>query len=174
MDNKLDRLFSERDFDLKEPHKGHLERFERRLKNKKSSSKSSWKWMSVAASVVLMLGFWLGSNHQKTPTVLADIAPEMQEVETYFVSAIYQEVKTLEKNRTLQTETIVETALDKLEELEDGYQNLLKELIKNGQQKKIIGAMIENYQKRLEILQNVLQKIEQIKNPNILNDEIYI
>lgn len=176
MDDKLHTLFSGRDFNIKEPHKGHLARFEKRLhaKQVKSKPKSSWKWMSIAASIVLLLGFWLGSNHQKNQIELADVSQEMKETQTYFVSAIQQEIKTLEKNRTLETEAIVEAALDKLEELEDSYQHLVKELTKSGQQKMIIGAMIENYQQRLEILRNVLQHIEQIKNPNTFNNEIYI
>ena len=98
----------------------------------------------------------------------------MKETQTYFVSAIQQEIKTLEKNRTLETEAVVEAALDKLEELEDSYQHLVKELTKSGQQKTIVGAMIANYQQRLEILRNVLQQIKQIKNPNTFNNEVYI
>ncbi len=34
--------------------------------------------------------------------------------------------------------------------------------------------MIKNYQQRLQILENVLQQIENIKNPNLLNNEIYL
>lgn len=175
MEDKLHQFFSENDFDFQEPHSGHLERFERKLYNqKKNINKSSWKWLSVAASVVLVLGFWLGSNHQKQKMDLADISPKMEEVQTYFVSTIHQELKTLEKNRSLETETIIENALDDLEELEDTYQIFIKELNKNGQQRKIISAMISNYQQRLQILENVLNQIEKIKNPNILKDEIYI
>ena len=34
--------------------------------------------------------------------------------------------------------------------------------------------MIKNYQQRLDILENTLKQIEQIKNPNTLKNEIYI
>ncbi|MEE9408894.1 MAG: hypothetical protein V3V28_12555 [Polaribacter sp.] len=174
MEDKLQHFFSENDFDLKEPHAGHLDRFERKLNTPKKAKRTSWKWMSAAASVVLVLGFWLGSSHQKSQLDLADVSPKMEEVQSYFVSTINQELKTLEKNRSLDTETIIENALDELEELEDNYKIFVKDLTKNGHQKRIISAMIKNYQRRLDILENTLKQIEQIKNPNIIKNEIYI
>ena len=174
MEDKLHQFFSENNFDFQEPHTGHLERFERKLNNSGSNHKTSWKWLSIAASVVLVLGFWLGSNHQKQQIDLATISPEMEEVQTYFVATINQELKTLEENRNLETETIIENALEELEELEDSYKTFIEELTKNGQQQKIVNAMIKNYQQRLEILENVLKQIEQIENQNIINDEVYI
>lgn len=174
MEDKLHNFFSENDFDFQEPHSGHLERFERKLNTPNNINRTSWKWLSVAASVVLVLGFWLGSNHQKQQLDLADVSPKLEEVQDYFVRTIHQELKIVEKNRNLETETIIEEALDQLEELEDNYRLFILELNSDGNKTKIINSMIENYQQRLLILENVLQQIEQIKNPNLLNDEIYI
>ena len=174
MEDKLHQFFSENEFDIQEPHSGHLERFERKLNQPQKINRTSWKWLSVAASVVLVLGFWMGSNHQKSQLDLADVSPKMEEVQTYFVSTINQELKTLENNRNLDTETIIENALEELEELEDEYKTFVKELTDNGEQRKIISAMIKNYQQRLDILESTLKQIEQIKNPNILKNEIYI
>ncbi|MFY9241413.1 MAG: hypothetical protein WAO74_00145 [Polaribacter sp.] len=174
MENKLDNFFSENDFDFQEPHSGHLERFERKLNHPKKLNRTSWKWLPVAASVVLVLGFWLGTHHQKRQIELADVSPKMEEVQNYFVSTINKELKNIESNRSLETETVIEQALDKLEELEESYNFFLTELNVAGNQSKIINAMIKNYQQRLQILENVLQQIEQIKNPKLLNNEIYI
>jgi cytoskeletal protein RodZ len=174
MEDKLNQFFSENDFDTQEPHSGHLERFDRKLNNPNTENKTSWKWLSIAASIVLVLGFWLGSNHQKQQYDLADVSPKMEEVQNYFVSTIHQELKTIEKNRSLETETVIEESFEQLEELEDNYKSFLIELNNNGNSRKIINEMIKNYQQRLDILENVLQQIEQIKNPNSLNDEIYI
>lgn len=174
MDSKIATLFSQRSFDIKEPPIGHFERFEKRLQKQKTTRNKSWQWMSVAASVILLIGFGFGKSVQQNTTDLATISPEMKEVQTYFVSTIHYELKKLEKNRSIKTELMIETALDALEELEDGYRSLVKELQKGIQQKEVIDAMIKNYQQRLEILQNVQQQIEQHKNINTLNDEIYI
>ena len=174
MEDKLQHFFSENEFDFKEPNIGHLERFERKLNAPKQKQKTSWKWLSVAASVVLVLGFWLGSNHQKRQLDLVDVSPKMQEVQNYFVSTITEETKTLEKYRSLETENIIENALNELEELEDNYKIFVEELNKNGEHKRIISAMIKNYQRRLEILDNTLKQIDQIKNPNNIQNETYI
>ncbi|MCG1036860.1 hypothetical protein [Polaribacter sargassicola] len=174
MEDKLNQFFSENEFDFLEPHSSHLDRFERKLNKQKKVVKTSWKWLSVAASIILVLGFFLGSNHQKSQLDLADVSPKMEEVQTYFVSTINQELKTLEKNRNLDTESIIENALEELEELQEEYTDFVKELTKNGKQREIINAMIKNYQQRLLILENTLEQIEQIKNLNIKKDEIYI
>lgn len=173
MEDKLHNFFSENDFDLKIPHSGHLQRFQKKL-NQKKTNKTPWKWLSIAASITLLLGFYLGNTNQQTQIDLADVSPKMEEVQTYFVSTINQELKSLEKNRSLETETIIENALDQLEDLEDDYNDFVKDLNKNTNLKAVIAKMISNYQKRLEILENTLQQIEYIKNPNLINDEIYL
>lgn len=174
MEDKLHNFFNEHEFDVHEPRAGHLDRFEKRLQGVQPKRKMPWKWMSVAASVILMIGFGLGTMTNKTEEGLSAISPKMAEVQTYFVNTIDKEIREIEQNRTLQTEDLIEQALDDLEELEDKYKVFIKELQENGQQQKIINAMINNYQQRLEILQKTLEQIELIKNPQNINDEIYI
>lgn len=174
MEDKLNTFFSDNNFDLQEPQAGHLERFERKLNRSSNEKKYSWKWLSVAASIVLLIGFYLGSLQQPKTFDLADVSPKMEEVQNYFIRTINQELKTIEKNRSLNTETVIESALNELEELEESYALFVKELNKNRNQAKIINAMIKNYQQRLQILENVLQQIEQIKNPKIIDNETFI
>ncbi|MAD98083.1 MAG: hypothetical protein CMB99_12225 [Flavobacteriaceae bacterium] len=173
MEDKLHSYFSDQNFDIHEPHLGHFERFERKLKQPKKRQ-FKWQWLSVAASITLIFTFWLGSYTQKQTLDLADVSPKMEEVQDYFVSTIYQELQTVEKHRSLETETIIEQALESIEELEDEYKSFVQELNNNGEQRKLINAMIKNYQRRLDILENLLIQIDQIKNPKLLNDEIFI
>lgn len=173
MEDKLQDYFSNQDFDFHEPHSGHMERFQRKL-NRPKKRQLNWQWMSVAASLVLGFTFWLGTFTQKQTIDMADISPKMKEVQNYFVSTIYQELQTIEKSRSLETETIIEEALDAIEDLEEDYNVFVKELNNNGDQRKLLNAMVKNYQQRLEILENLLKQIDQIKNPKLLNDEIYI
>jgi len=174
MKDKFDDFFSETDFDIKMPHEGHLERFQNKLNNRKKGKVISWKWMSAAASIVLCLGFWLGNTHQKKEFDLADVSPKMEEVQSYFVATINQELKEVEATRSLETEAIIEQALDELEELEETYQLFVKELSKKGNQQQIIAGMIGNYQQRLQILENVMHQIQLIKNLKILENETFI
>jgi hypothetical protein len=174
MEDKLNQFFSDNNFDFQEPHSGHLDRFERALNAQKRPHRTSWKWLSAAASIVLIVGFWLGSSHQKRQMDLADVSPKMEEVQTYFVSTIYQELKTLEENRSLDTEKIIENALEELEELEDVYASFVVELTQNGKQIRVISAMIKNYQQRLLVLENTLKQIEKVKKINLEKNETYL
>ncbi|NJN49933.1 MAG: hypothetical protein HC798_00695 [Polaribacter sp.] len=69
---------------------------------------------------------------------------------------------------------MIEQALEAIEDLEDEYKIFVKDLNNNGNQRKIIAAMIQNYQKRLEILEQLLAHINQIKNSNLIQHEISI
>ena len=160
MDDKLQQFFSENDFDIHEPHSGHLERFQRKLHAPKKEKTISWKWMSIAASVILLLGFYMGSFQQKSQYDLADVSPKMAEAQTFFVNTINQELKEIEKYRTIDTESIIENTLDKLEELEEQYNEFITELNTNNNKISIIQAMIDNYQRRLTLLQELLSQLE--------------
>jgi len=50
-----------------------------------------------------------------------------------------------------------------LKKLENNYDLLEKEMIKGGNSKLILSAMITNFQTRIDLLQDVLDKIETIK-----------
>ena len=174
MEDKLHNFFSENEFDFQEPHSGHMQRFEKRLQGIQPKQRTSWRWMSVAASVILAIGFFAGYVFNSTEPTLSDVSSKMAEVENYFVNTIDFEIKELEKSRTLETEEIIEKALERIETLEDDYKTFIEELTNNGQQQRVIQEMIQNYQKRLDILQNTLQQIELIKTQKTLDDEIYI
>lgn len=165
MADKLHNFFHDNDFDIHEPHSGHLNRFQRKLKTPKKRAFTSWKWMSIAASVILVLGFYLGNiQSTKTEYGLAGISPKMAEAETFFVSTIKQELKEVEKHRNIETETLIEDALDKFEDLEDKFKTFSKELLKNENKRYIIQRMINNYQQRLDILGELLTQLEYQKN----------
>jgi len=174
MKDELDTFFKNADFDVDVPRFGHLERFEKRLQPQEKKKSFSYKWMSVAASVILIVGFWLGSNQTNNNMVLADVSPQMEEAESFFVSTIRQEIKEIEKFRNPDTEQAIEDALNQLERLEDKYKDLVIELNTNND-RRVIYAMISNYQNRIEILQNVLKQVDLINNPKEnQNEEIYL
>ena len=174
MEDKLDIYFKSTDFDVDVPRLGHFNRFEERLNPQKRKAKFSTKWMGVAASIILIVGVWIGTNLQQQPLLLADVSPEMQETELFFVTTIKQELKEIEKFRNPATERVIEDALYQLENLDDEYKKLVIDLNKSFNDKRIVFAMIKNYQNRIEILQNVLLQIDEIKNLKTNNNESYI
>ena len=176
MKDQMNTFFENTDFDTDIPRFGHLDRFENRLNPSSKKKKTiSYKWMGVAASIILMIGFTLGMNQSNETILLADVSPKMQEAETFFVNTISQEIKEIEKFRNPTTEKVIEDALHQLKGLEDNYKDLVVELNKSDNDRRVVYAMISNYQDRIEILQNVLKLINQINNPKENQDEeIYI
>ncbi len=175
MEDKLHQFFDDNDFDIFEPHSGHLERFQRKLKQPKKKTGPSFFWMSIAASVILVLGFYLGNYQQQQTYDLADVSPKMAEAQSFFVTTINQELKEIEQYRNIETETVIEDSLDEIEELTDQYKTLVTELSKNENKRQVIQQMIANYQERLNVLERLLLQLEQQKNPaklELRDDEI--
>ncbi|CAL2086124.1 hypothetical protein [Tenacibaculum sp. 190524A05c] len=171
MEDKLKEFLSNNDLDIFEPHSGHEDRFLRKLE-KPQSKGVSFKWLSVAASVVLLIGFYFGTMYQPKQEInFSDIAPEMGETQMFFVNAINHELREIEKYRNLDTESIIEEALDDIEELEEHYKNYVKDLEFKGNEEQIIQAMVTNYQQRLKILQSLQTLLERLKNPSNQNIE---
>ena len=166
MKDKLHDFFEENDFDILEPHSGHLHRFQRKLDLHNKPKKNSWLWLSAAASVVLLLGFYLGNLQQNNTYDLANVSPKMAEAQNFFVSTINQELKEIEKFRTVETEVLIEDTLDQIEELEEQYKIFLTELKNNENKRQVIKGMIANYQQRLTLLENLLNTLENQENPS--------
>jgi len=58
-----------------------------------------------------------------------------------------------------------------LKKLETNYKQLETDLINGGNDKLILSAMITNFQTRIDLLQDVINQIETIKNLKNYNDE---
>ncbi len=172
MEDKLKEYLSENNLNIFEPHSGHEDRFLRKLERETVQKKHfSWKWLPVAASILLVLGFYLGSNHQKNQYDMTDISPKMAETQHFFISTINQELKEIEQYRNINTEHIIEDALDQIEELEDKYNNFKKDLKHIGNEHEVIQGMIANYQQRLKVLEHLLFQLELLKKPTKYNNE---
>jgi len=168
MKNDLEKLYSDksRDFDLREPDAGHFERFQSRLKaqEKKSSKVIYWPWLSVAAAILIIFGIWYGKDlNQNKGLELADVSPKMEETQSFFMQTIQKEIKTIEKNKTPENQKIIDDAFSQLNILEKDYKKLTLELKESDEDKRVIFAMITNFQKRIEILQNLMEKLEDLE-----------
>ena len=180
MNDKLDKIFKklENQFDIEEPNMGHFNRFEARLDTSSRPSRKKnfrvFSYVAVAASVVLLFGIWLGASFSEPGMELASISSEMEETQSYFVTTIENELKTIELERNPDTEQLIIDGLAQMNKLEDQYQLLTLELKENTADKRIIYAMISNFQQRIDVLQNLLNQIENIKQLKTQNNEKYV
>ena len=180
MKDNLDNIFKDLEgkFDLEEPTIGHFERFQTKL-NKGSDSTSNKRnslfyFIAIAASFVLFFGIWIGSSLTNSGLELAELSPEMEETQSYFVSVIEKELQAIEIERNSDTEQLIKDALLQLNKLETAYQSLTLELKESTDEKRIIFAMISNFQQRIDVLQGLLAQIENFKQLKTQKNETYV
>ena len=172
--NNLNTIFEnlKSDFDTEEPNAGHDNRFLTKLNNQNrevitlSQPKSNfWKpFLSIAASIVLIVSVFIGINKYNEPHDLASISPEMAETQNFFTTAISAEIEKLNNELTPEFQDLVVDALFQIELLEQNYNRLKEDLTVSGNDKRVISAMISNFQDRIDILNNVLNQIDELKS----------
>lgn len=168
--DKITELFTslEGTFDVHETPEGHEKRFLERLNNHKAGTRSKnnwWKPLSIAASVIIVigLGFTLrGASPDQAD--LASVSPELQQTQTFFTTAINNEIEKLKSFKTPETKALVDDALEQITILEKEYQQLKIDLVESGNDQRVIYAMIANFQSRIDLLEQVVIMIQDIKN----------
>jgi len=167
-DNNIDKLFDNLNgqWDTEEPALGHHERFLSRLEGKKKKTPVFKIAVSVAAAFVLLMGMVMLLMPKPVPaqqTALNKMSPKAQETQVYFTQIIEKELAKVEKEDSPETKRLVADALQRMQLLETDYNKLMKELEHKGESKQLMHAMITNLQTRISFLEEVMNRIENIK-----------
>lgn len=153
-----------------------FDRLETSLPNKKTtiSRFEPQKWM-IAASMSLVVSFggyltYKQLQHEQLPVVitkkqgnqpsLANISPEFKKVEDYYLTSL--NVGLSEVSVTTDNKIIVDSYFQQMANLEKEYLALQKELAM-GSSFRSVNMLIENLKFRLELLQELKQKLIKIK-----------
>ncbi len=173
--DNINELFKqlENDFDIAEPRYGHEQRFLTKLNQEKETPRVSksyfgnlfWKpALAVAATLVLCFSLLtVFQNNDPELLDLANVSPEMSETQSFFMATINKEIAALESERSPETAELIDDAMKELKILEEVYQNLKVQLTESGNDKRVIYAMINNFQNRIDVLNTVLEHIEEVK-----------
>ncbi|HFA49487.1 MAG TPA: hypothetical protein ENJ95_10785 [Bacteroidetes bacterium] len=132
-------------------------------------------WMrrlrAVAAVAILLviasvIGFKMGASSAGAKS-LADISPEYEEMEQYFNQQIHEKLAQL---ASYKQDGFVKKDF---QELDAVYEDLKKELqnVPEGSEEKVIEAMIGNYQTKINILEQVLEKVQTTGQTNLKTEE---
>ncbi|WP_103068515.1 hypothetical protein [Aquimarina sediminis] len=181
--DEIDKLFehTKGQLDIHEPSVDHQLKFLEKLKQQNETKvvhlnpkKTNWyKPLMIAASIAVLLGmvtmtFMFDSKNELD---LANVSPQMQETQSFFTSAIQVQLEEINKVSSPETQKLVLDAMHQLEKLESDYEVLKKDLFHSGNDKRVISAMIKNFQKRANLLDEVLQKINNINQFKISENE---
>ena len=122
-----------------------------------------WK-MGIAASMLLLLGLGMGyffsPNHSsKEALASANLPVEFREAESFY-QAEYQN-----KRQQLVNYTVEPTLEADLEEFDQIILEMKSELknVPKGNRERVLSAIIQNYQTKIDILQRILDQLESAK-----------
>ena len=176
MKNIEDIIRSNKDFfEDAEPSEGHLERFNRKLEKRfqiNTIKRSIVPYLLKAAVVTLLItlsSLWTWDHFIRTGSTrmtLGQVSPQYKEVENYYV----HQVNLMEGeiiNVDLKNNPVQKSMLMKeIKSMDSTYVSLQKELKANPNDERIINAMIEHYQTKLEVMTYIVNQLKTIRNGN--------
>ena len=183
MSQDLRELFKkekEKRYRMKE---GHEQRFETLLDSSLPQKKRFiTTFLKIAASVVVLVSIGvftyrqLGNNDSIPTTVVdkdngteqqegisfGDLSPDLKKVENYYVANINLELSQLEISDS--NKELVDEFMERLAELNEEYKRLNQELNEIGPNDQTINALIKNLQLRLQMLQKLKIRLNELKS----------
>lgn len=184
-ENEMEELFKglEGQWDEQEPETGHQQRFLNKLEandpaRNKTSNTVVWKFISIAASVALLITIGLQfvqKQQPQTQTIEQKVASKpikVKRTEYYFNALIAQEIEKINDISSPKTKKLVDDLKTQLTRLENDYKQLETDLNTKGDLKLILNAMMINFQTRINLAQEVLNKVKEIEQlKNTKNEE---
>ncbi|SIQ39915.1 hypothetical protein [Maribacter ulvicola] len=159
---------------------GHEERFLKKLEEALPAERKSVSgWFKIAASVAVIISMGLGflyfnndgnttvvvdttsAEEQKPEFTFGDLSPDLKKVENFYVANINMELAKLEVSP--DTKGLIDSFMEQLNNLNVEYKTLHIELKELGPNDQTITALIENLQLRLQLLQKLKRKLNELK-----------
>jgi len=167
-------------FDGAEPSEGHFERFSRKLEircGEKTVKRSIVPYLLKAAVVTLLVtlsSLWTWDHFirpDRNRMTLGDVSPQYKEVENYYahqVNLMESELSGIDLKSNPEQKQIL---LSEMRSMDSVYVQLQKELKANPNDERIINAMIEHYQTKVEVLSYIVNQLKAVRNENLNNTE---
>jgi len=150
-------------FDTAEPDIAIWSKIVKELPKEETKVINFRRILSIAASVVVLLGMGVLIGLQIAPTSndhLATIAPEFQEVEQFYNNKVNYQLAKLAKYQEEVSDPLIQQDLEELDQWMDQLHEQLLEVPKN-QKEEIINAIIKNYKTKFQILERVLEHAQE-------------
>jgi len=182
--DELDKIIIENRADFgEEPPEGHFDRFAERLRIAESKRKGLQftPFLKVAAVLVVVL---LSANlyvhftsHKSNIAEVAIIKNDLGEASFYYTNCINNGISDLEKmaSEGIGSKKELVQIKQELSEMDSLFVNLKAEYKANPNDERIINAMIEYYQTKLDIVNTIktdLENVKKIKTKDHENPEI--
>lgn len=166
-------------FDEFEPDRSKIwNQIELHLDSKSTKVIPLWrsrKWR-VAAGIAIIIGIFslfgvLTNNTVEIAKSDSGSNEELSDVDSYYKNLVSTQVQLVKSSSKLSPEE-KEEFLSFMDELDKEYLVLKNELNKNINNEAILEAIVKNYKKRIDIIENLLQQLNDSKE--IKNDNEYV
>ncbi len=167
--------FKEEQFSLSTEHE---QKFLGRLHQEFPEKKKSYKWIYVAASVIILISVGMSFFFKETTVSpsennlkeinLGTISPEMKKIENYYLTAINYEIASLQV--TPENKALLDEYLEKVNKLDIDYKRLSKKLTAEALDTNTIDALIINLQLRLQLLIQLKDQIKELQTKEKNNE----
>ena len=169
-------------FDVFEPSDGHFERFQARLESQGYQaparvSLTPYLLKAAAVAILVTLSSMWTWEHVVSPGArrmsLGEVSPEYRQVEKNYVhqvSKIETEISTIDIVSNEDQNKILQEELRTMDEM---YIELQKDLKANPNDERVINAMIEHYQRKIDVMSYILNQLQEVQSENQINSENY-
>jgi hypothetical protein len=171
--DKLDKQFKDqREAFEEEPLEGHFRRFEAKLDQyhaKKGGFAVAWPFLKVASILIILLLsanliiYFLPGKAAKNQTMLAN--SELNETARFYNARINSGMSSLKQMAAqgIGSEQELMQVNKEMAEMDSLYRDLQNEYSKNPNDERIINAMIEYYQTKLNIINTIKSDLDNVK-----------
>ena len=162
-------------FEGQEPIDGHLDRFTWKLEKRlhsQATRRSIVPYLLRAAVVTLLVtlsSLWTWDHFIRADSkrmTLGQVSPQYKEVENYYVHQVnlmQSELLNVDlKDNPEQKKMLTQ----EMKSMDSVYVQLQKELKANPNDERIINAMIEHYQTKVEVMSYIVNQLKAIRNEN--------
>ncbi|WP_116768964.1 hypothetical protein [Maribacter litoralis] len=126
-----------------------------------------WKspMLRIAASILILLGISgaIGFNFFASPTTESQfVSQELQDIDMHYQGLVSYQVQLVQNNSQL-SDADKEEFLSFMVELDAEYEQLKLEMQNNLDNEQVLEAIVANYRKRIELIENLLQQLNESK-----------
>ncbi|NAS13568.1 hypothetical protein [Poritiphilus flavus] len=134
----------------------------------------SRKWR-IAAAVIAVFGLFAALTLINRPDSFSGedqiVSKELLEIDMYYQNLVSAQVQLVQNHPQLSVED-KEEFLAFMDELDEEYEILKLEMSKNLDNERVLEAIVSNYKKRIELIENLLRQINESKKSN--DEDVYI
>lgn len=161
--------------DTEEPASGHMERFRKRLRPELKRSRAlNFRYaIQIAASIAIILASGVvivKSSKGGSKIAAAPAVEEFQEARNFYavqVNERYENLEAIPFDSDLEKEIL----LEELSEMDSYYKELLNELNANPGDERVMNALLQHYQIKLQVMDQIIGQLEQFKTHNNYENE---